>query len=156
MSVRVLLVDSNASRRAELERLLARYPVVSVTEPAQVPAGPFDVALLSHAQATGHGLELGRTLKRRDKSTYVVVYGRPPAGLTVGPTATTTWEVDKILAPTAQATDILAVIESKLHARLRAERNAAQAAANPGWGELLKQPVSKESMKKLLTKDILK
>jgi len=155
MPLRILVVDPNPVRRSEYQRALVGHDVSTCIE--QDPAKPpdADVVLLSLTQAQGHGLDLGRALKKAAPALHVVVYGKLPANLRKMRDAAATFGVDRVLPAAPEPGDLVALLDAHVQSLRRAQRNAAGTGRRgPTWGELLSAPLSATTMKALLTKDL--
>ena len=164
MPIHVLLIDPVRARRQSFaDALKVDVVVTAIGEAAEADAVPVvDVAVIALRQATGHGLELGRALKVKHPSATVVVYGKIE-GATTAAKIKERWGVDLHMPFVPQPADVAALADT---ARLAQQRLvAAEAARNrpppprfksldPGWGELLREPVTTETIKTNLKKDV--
>ena len=180
MTRSILVVDPNPTRRRMYQDALgARFKAYAVAHSQDVPASEtFDIYWLSLRQSAGHGLEVGRDIKARDPRALVVVYGRadgqalPPRGK-----VERTWQIDVYVPYVPEASDLNATVDKALNApRLGAmlaevtndptsatngstARNARTtktpgSASEPSWAQLLKAPVTGETLKQLMKKDL--
>ncbi len=160
MPLRIVVVDPNPARRAEYQRVLAGAVVHATAELKPEAAPAFDVAMLSLTQAEGHGLELGRELKKRWPAAHVVVYGRPTGGTKLGREAATAFGVDRVLPAPPDALDLVAMVDAQQRAVRVAQRdslppaNDSTPAKGPTWGELLRAPINGATMRAIFTKNL--
>lgn len=162
MPVHVLLVDPNRARRQSYEDVLKGDVVVtSLGDANEAQAVPLvEVAVIALRQTTGHGLELGRAIKAKHRTATVVVYGKVE-GSTPATKLKERWAVDLHMPFLPPAGDIAALVETVRLAQQRVvaaeaarTRPAATRSSSPGWGELLREPITSETIKTLLKKDV--
>lgn len=135
--------------------------VTSLGDANEAQAAPLvEVAVIALRQTTGHGLELGRAIKAKHRAATVVVYGKVE-GSTPGTKLKERWAVDLHMPFLPPPADVAALVETVRLAQQRivaaeAARNRPAAArpSNPGWGELLREPVTAETIRTLLKKDV--
>ncbi len=164
MPVHVLLLDPNRARRDAYRWALHKDIVVQAfgdaTEVSQVSV--LDMAIVALRQTTSHGLEIGKELKAKFPRATVVVYGKIEGQATSGK-VNERWRIDTHMPFLPEPADIAALVES---ARLAEQRViAAEAAKNrpsvpptprpeQAWRELLTEPVTQETLKTMLKKDV--
>ncbi len=164
MPVHVLLVDPNRARRQTFEAALTLDAYcTSIGDATEAAAAKgVDVAVISLRQTVGHGLELGRALKLKYPAATVVVFGKIE-----GEGASTTrvkerWGIDVHMPFLPQPADVAALVDT---VRLARARDVAKEAArlrppeprraDPAWRELLTEPITSETFKTILRKDLL-
>jgi DNA-binding NtrC family response regulator len=159
MPVNIVLIDPNRSRRLAYEQLLTGDVVLhSLADPEAANMLAIDLAIIALRQTNGHGLSIGKDLKTRHPDATVVVYGKLEGATSAGKVKER-WGVDVHMPFVPEPTDIAALLAT---AKLAQQRRAAAAAergrppprSNPGWGELLREPVTSESLKAVLKKDL--
>lgn len=166
MPIHAVLIEPNRTRRAEYERALGSDVVLHATgEPGSEIALPdVDLALIALKQTHGHGLDVGKAIKARFPNARVVVYGKLEGGANPA-RIKERWGVDTHMPYIPEVSDIAA-----LAGTLRANRQRALAAESArsvppragasgpsdqqAWGQLLREPVSAQSLKALLKKDL--
>lgn len=162
MPVHVLLVDPNRARRQSYEDVIKGGVVVtSLGDANEAQAVPLvEVAVIALRQTTGHGLELGRAIKAKHPAATVVVYGKIE-GSTAATKVKERWAVDLHMPFLPPAADIAALVETVRLAQQRVvaaeaakNRPTAPRTSNPGWGELLREPVTAETIRTILKKDV--
>lgn len=164
MPVHVLLVDPNRARRQAFEAALSldAYCTSIGDATEAVNAKDVDVAVISLRQTVGHGLELGRALKAKHPAANVVVYGKIDGEGASNVKVKERWGVDVHMPFLPQPADVTALVDT---VRLARARDAAKEAARlrpppppraaPPWRELLTEPITSETLKTILRKDLL-
>ena len=158
MPVHIVLIDPNRSRRLTYEQLLTGDVVLHSLEDPEAAASvlTIDLAIIALRQTNGHGLAIGKDLKTRHPDATVVVYGKLEGASSAGKVKER-WGVDVHMPFTPDPSDIAALLATAKLARQRqvaAERARESTRSNPGWGELLREPVTSESLKTVLKKDL--
>lgn len=162
MAVHLLLLDPNRARRDAFHQALHKDILVqSFGDDAQLAeVTVLDLAIISLRQTVGHGLLLGKALKAAHPRATVVVYGRIE-GQASGQKFNERWRIDTHMPFIPEPHDIAALAET---VRLAEQRILAAEAAkarppagkrtDPGWRELLTEPITTETLKTLLRKDM--
>lgn len=164
MPLHAVLIEPNRTRRAEYERALGADVVLHSTgEPAAEVALPeVQIALIALKQTYGHGLDVGKALKARYPEARVVVYGKLEGGASAQ-RIRERWGIDTHMPYIPEVSDIAALAGTIRANRQRALAAEAARSVPPrpptpddqkAWGELLREPVSKQSLKALLKKDL--
>ncbi len=160
MPVNIVLIDPNRSRRLTYEQLLTGDVVLhSLADPeAAANVLAIDLAIIALRQTNGHGLSIGKELKTRHPDATVVVYGKLEGATSAGKVKER-WGVDVHMPFTPEPSDIAALLATTKLAQQRQIAAAAERArqanrSNPRWGELLREPVTSESLKAVLKKDL--
>ena len=155
MRLRILVVDPNPLRRAEYQRALAKHDVRLANDAAGADqAAEADLVLVSLAQATGHGLEVGKQAKKRMKSAQVIVYGKPSNVGLRADTAAQTWGIDRYTPNIPGGLDVIALADAVVQSARRAMRTSIPPGGpnSKSWEEILSDPPS--NLRALLTKDL--